>query len=147
MQLAVLSVMTFAAAFVGAGWAVTAASVFRRALSAEAAANLAFAAYLLAVTGFLCALGYALVTAPFRAWRRQPLRRAVLVSAGLGVAAFGLHVTGLSYHVLAVAAPLRRVPGVGVYVLFMFPGLVTGLAGLLLAHAWPAPPPPGAGDP
>jgi hypothetical protein len=95
-----------------------------------------FAAYLVAVSSLLSTVGFLIPSALSATWRRLPGWRAVIIAGGLGLVGplVGLLVAALGAPALL---PLfRSTPRLATVLFHGLPGIVLGLAAVLVASAW-----------
>ena len=96
-----------------------------------------FAAYLVAVSSAISTAGFLIASALSARWRRLPGWRAVIIGGGLGLVG---PVVGLLVAALAAPALLplfHSTPRLAAMLFHGLPGIVLGLAAVLVARTWP----------
>lgn len=96
-----------------------------------------FAAYLIAVSSGIAAVGFLACVAIAPSWRRLSAVRASAIAAGLGLMAPIAHFVGAALAAGVVLPLFRTAPWLAMAVYFGLPGVVLGVSALLLGRLWP----------
>jgi hypothetical protein len=140
MKAVALATLSFAALMVTPPLLLASTALFfQHPQRPDALGDFAVAAYFVFLSSSLATIGFLIPTALSAAWRGLAARRAAIIAGSLGLVAPVVVLLVAAVGAAALVPLFRSIPWLAATLFHAVPGIVLGVAALLIARAFPTP--------